>query len=127
MFGSRHDSKLSTSVEPFKILLVGSDPARRASIERNCIDAVDDAQVVSLTDVPSAVFRLAANEFDVAILDEVSLGPSPVAIEGMMKSLNRKIALLTIVALADLKSRNKVLTEEVGSWVSEFYLRRTKA
>jgi hypothetical protein len=50
-----------------------------------------------------------------------------VAIEGMMKSLNRKIALLTIVALADLKSRNKVLTEEVGSWVSEFYLRRTKA
>jgi hypothetical protein len=123
MFGPGDSSTLSPAEQPLRILLVSADPARRAFIEQGCIAGVPHASVECLPDVPSAMFRLAANAFHLAVLDEVSIGPSPAALESMMKSLSYKVAMLTVVAPTVWQSRNRVLTEEVTDWVSNYYRR----
>jgi hypothetical protein len=115
MAGSRISS---TSGRPLQMLVICSDANRRELIESQCLSAAPQWKVESLQDVSSAMFKLAANDIGLVILDEVSLGPSPAALEGMMKSLNGKVAILTVVDASRSESRNLVEVVKVATWVS---------
>lgn len=111
------------SHEELRVLLICSDTARRGVLEQCCAVGGQHIAIQCVPDVSSALFKLAANAFRLAILDEVSLGPSPASLEGMMKSLNRNLSLLFVIPSTELKSRSKVLTKDVTAWVSNYYSR----
>jgi len=112
---------------PVHVLVVCPDPKRRADIEQQCRAAAPHARVECVSDVSSAMFRLASSSIQLAILDEASLGPLPVGLDGMMKSLSHRIALLSVVAAGATRSRSKVDTDGVAAWVASYCARRAGA
>jgi hypothetical protein len=111
---------------PLHVLVVCPDPERRADIEQQCRAAAPHASVECVSDVSSAIFRLASKSIQLAILDEASLGPLPVGLEGMMKSLGHRIALLT-VATAATTSRNTVDADGVATWMASYCASRPRS
>lgn len=103
-----------------RVLVISSDSTRRQLLEQACIDAAPRVKTECLPDISTAMFRLAANGVDLVVLDEVSLGALPTALEGMMRSLNSKLTLLTVVASTAPKSRARVEATTVTSWVSSY-------